>query len=431
MIVRIIPWLAFALLIADNAYSEDGASRPKLLVVQTFVTDGKDKNVELFAGDLTEELVVRAASLSRPHGIEVKSESELQLIAKELKNRADLRPENCSKLEECLARIFEDEADYVLRGTLGRLGDSWVVTLKLIEVKTMETVRPRSCSGENKEELIEAVERTAAEVLGYQRTQPETPALELPADGRKIGIVPITGGGADEQNAEALSEMLGVIVRELGWSAQTKGDLVSMINYATDRSELTGGPLTDAIMEIAAASGVSLLVTGSIGRVERTHLISLKLVDLESGQIIGRVLESYIGEESGLAGAMKYACYRLFGRPQAGEGGPLSIVAAADGWYRIDEGEKAALPQVVAKTGVAAGKKQLNISAPGFFPYYADIYVFENEPLRYRPALEPLPNPWYESPVFWTISSILVAASTTAILLIAMPPKSGTTEFEH
>jgi hypothetical protein len=168
-----------------------------------------------------------------------------------------------------------------------------------------------------------------------------------------------------------------------------------------------------------------MLVTGNIGRAENTFLITLKLIDLDKGEVTNRVLEGYIGEESGLAGAMKYGCYALFGRVPSGQAGAVSIVTDVEGTYRIDQGKNEPLPQVTAKTGLAAGKHQLNISSPGFFPHYADLYLFEGESVRYRPILQPLPRPFYESPLFISIAGVIVAGTATAIVIAAMPDGSG------
>jgi TolB-like protein len=418
--------IAVVVLTASLAAHELPAQEPakqNLLVVQTLATDGGDKKLSLLARDLTEALVVHTGALSKPHNVLVRSETETRLFAQHMKDLSDLRPEDCHKLESCLARLFEGEASALLRGTLGRLADELVVTLKLIDVATGGVVRAESCAAETEEELLEAMKRTATAVLGYANAAPSQPEVAIPSDGRRIGVLPIGGSEAERRNVETLTEMLGVSILEFGFSPQTKGDLISMINFATDRQSLSGASLTDAIMEIAQSSGVSMLVSGSVGRIEKTHLIVLKLIDLHSGNVVNRVLESYIGGEANLGAAMRYACARLFGRAPAGMGGPVSIVTDVEGQYRIDLGRAETLPQVSPKSGLEAGKHQLTITSDGFFPYYADLYLSQ-EPLRFRAELEPLPDAWYESPLFLTIAGV-VAAGTAAAIVIAVVPNGA------
>jgi TolB-like protein len=411
--------------LARNGLSQEPPAKQKMLVVQTLGTDGSDKRLSLLARDLTEELVVSAASLSKPNGIQVRSESELQSMVEHVKDMSDLRPEDCRKLEECLVRMFEGEANQVLRGNLGRLGDTLFVTLKLIDLQTAGVVRAHSCAAETEEELFAALKPATAEVLGYAPTSTSAPEIAIPADGRIIGVVPIKGSAADEKNAYLLTELLGISIREFGWGSQTKGDLVSMINYATDRSNLSGEPLTEAMMGIAEASGVSMLVSGHIGRIENTHLIALKLIDLNNGEVVARVLETYIGPASNLSAAMRHASGKLFGRTPSGRGGPIAIVTDVEGQYRIDQTGVEVLPQASPKHGVEAGKHQLNITSEGFYPYYADIYLSEAEALRFRPELEPLPDSWFESPLFLTIAGVIAIGTAVGIVIAVVPNGSA------
>jgi TolB-like protein len=417
--------IALALLLVSGGYAQEPAKQ-KLLVVQTIATDGSDKRLSLLARNLTEELVVSAASLSKPNSIQVRSEAELQSMVEHVRDMSVLRPEDCRKLEECLVRMFDGEANQVLRGNLGRLGDTLFVTLKLIDLQTAGVLRAQSCAAETEEELFAALKPATAEVLGYAPTSTSTPVPEIaiPADGRVIGVVPIKGSAADEKNAALLTELLGISIREFGWGSQTTGDLISMINYATDRANLSGQPLTDAMMEIAAASGVSMLVSGHIGRIENTHLIALKLIDLRNGEVVARVLETYIGPASNLSSAMRHATGRLFGRVSSGKGGPIAIVTDVEGQYRIDHTNAEVLPQPAPKVGVDAGKHQLNITSDGFYPYYADIYLSEAEALRFRPELEPLPS-ILDSPLFWTIAGVVAVGTAVGIVVAVVPDGSS------
>lgn len=413
--------------------------RPPILVIQTLVTDGTDSELALLARDLTEEVVVRAMALAKPGGLDVRSESELRSIAEHAADMADLRPENCHRLEHCLAKIFDGRADQILRGTLGRLHDNYVVTLKLIDVASAGgVIRAEACTAETQGALIEALSAALEtifqsgsalrETATASTASPGIGGFELPSDGRKVGVMPISGSAADRLNADTLTEILGVAIRTFGFSAQTRGDIISMINYATDRHGMGDRSLTEVIMDIAQAAGVSMLVSGNIGRIEKTHVIILKLIDLDKGEVVHRVSEFYIGPENNLPTAMRYACAKLFGRASNfhGDSGPLTISAGADpgdleGRYRIDQQPFELLPQAIPKIGLHAGKHQLHILAEGYFPYYAELYLPEDEPLRFHAELEPLPAPWYASPLAWTIAGLVVAGAATAITLVVRP----------
>ena len=405
------------------ARAAEAEKAPARLVVQTLRSDDALKPL---AQDLTEELVVYAARLGRSDGLVVLSESEVELMLEHLKDRADLDPADCKKVEECLARIFATEAELVLRGRVDRLGDSLVVVLSLIDVAKGEVARSRSCAAEDRAELVEALKVAAAEILGYGTAEPAEAEPAIPADGRKVGVVPLSGLAEKPDIAMTLTDVLGISIRELGFSALTRDEILSMLHYAIDRHGLAndGSPLTDALLEVAGAMGVDLLATGSVGRVEETYVIVLKLIDIERGAVIRRVLEPYRGPAAYLPHAMRFATGNLFGREPSGEAGAVSILTEVEGEYRIDRAGASPLPPAAPIAGLPAGKHQINISAEGYYPYFADLYA-EAEPLRFRPELEALPPEWYETWWFWSIAGAVAAGTTAAILIATVPPKGA------
>ncbi|HXV76398.1 MAG TPA: hypothetical protein VD788_08760, partial [Candidatus Polarisedimenticolaceae bacterium] len=388
------------------------------------------------AKDLSEGIVAHVAGPAARKGITALSESDVALMGTFIAERADLSEEDCRKAERCLARLSQAaDANKTLYGWVDRVGDSYVAVLTLLDAVTGEREGTKSVISGSEGEFRTLLLETADEILGLSTSSPEggfSPE-PLPAHGQKVAVVPFTGLEGEPGIAETLTNLFSVELLKYEYSVLTRSELIVLLRDAMERRSLLNEsrPLDEIIVPLAGAYGADYLATGHVAKFDRSYIIVLKLILISEASVIRRYVEVYRGGVDYLPAALKFAAARLFGREMPGAG-DLSILTDVEGEYRIDRGRPGALPQATPHVGLAATKHELSISAPGYLPYSADLYIDGEsaEPLKYRPALEPLAAEWYESPIVWGIIGVAVAGATTAILLATVPPNGADSSFQ-
>lgn len=111
--------------------------------------------------------------------------------------------QNCTGEEKCLAAIGKRlGVEYVVTGTVGSLGDNYVLDIKVVEVATGKSRRIQSDPLRGSpDELIEGVRVAAYRLLapeqlhGALQIQSDLIGAEVTLDGKPIGKTPLPGGG--------------------------------------------------------------------------------------------------------------------------------------------------------------------------------------------------------------------------------------------
>jgi hypothetical protein len=408
------------------AESTDAELRASRLMIYTLRSDGQELGT--FARDLTERLVAHVATLGKQHKLTVLSEGDVALMVNYVKDESDLTLEDCQRASACLAQIAEQaQAGRILSGRVEQFDDNYVGILSLMDTELGVTIASQSCAAADKEELTETMLRIAGELLGFEANAPRS-KLEHPISSanRKVGVIPLEGVEDQPAIASYLSENLAVELLKLGFSVTTRGEQIMLLRDAVERHELgkREQPLAEILVEIAGAMGVDYLVSGIVERVEPGHFVLvLKLVDIVEAKVLNRVAESVRGPMSQLPLALRFTTAELAGHEISGEGA-LSIVSEVEGQFRVDQSRSELLPRTEAVRGLKAGKHDLHISAEGYKPYFANLYIEPSEdPTRFTPELEEVDPRWFESIWFWSIVGVAAAATTGAILLATVPPE--------
>jgi hypothetical protein len=177
----------------------------------------------------------------------------------------------------------------------------------------------------------------------------------------------------------------------------------------------------ECIVEIGAALGLSKLVTGAVGVLRDTYVISLKLIDTRKAEVKSRVLESFTGDESELKNAIKFAAYELVGVDLASRRGGVALtfnVKKAD--VRFGGSEAEITSGRFDRDGVAPGRYTLQISPDAkHLPLQTDIYVLPDSENTRSIALTARPPQWYQTWWFWTIAGVVVAGAAGGIIWAA------------
>jgi hypothetical protein len=111
--------------------------------------------------------------------------------------------QNCTGEEKCLQSIGKKlGVEYVVTGTVGSLGDNYVLNIKVVEVATGKSQKIQSDPLRGSpDELIEGVRVAAYRLLAPQQLhgalqiQTDLVGAEVTLDGSKVGATPLPNGG--------------------------------------------------------------------------------------------------------------------------------------------------------------------------------------------------------------------------------------------
>ena len=111
--------------------------------------------------------------------------------------------QNCTGEEKCLTAIGKRlGVEYVVTGTVGSLGDNYVLNIKVVDVATGKSQRIQSDPLRGSpDELIEGVRVAAYKLLaphqihGSLQIQSDLVGAEVTLDGKSVGKTPLPGGG--------------------------------------------------------------------------------------------------------------------------------------------------------------------------------------------------------------------------------------------
>jgi hypothetical protein len=111
--------------------------------------------------------------------------------------------QNCTGEEKCLSAIGKRlGVEYVVTGTVGSLGDNYVLNIKVVDVSTGKSQRIQSDPLRGSpDELIEGVRVAAYRLLAPQQIhgslqiQSDLIGAEVTLDGNKLGKTPLANGG--------------------------------------------------------------------------------------------------------------------------------------------------------------------------------------------------------------------------------------------
>ena len=404
--------LIVGLLCAGGAGEDARAAEPTRVVVYNLAAD---EGLEGLAASLTDDIVLH---LGRAADLSVVSESELKVL---VQHETDKSVVQCEGAEACLARISEAvKADKLITGHVGRLGESHVVSVKLADASRKVVERAESATAVSVEDLKAAVLEAVDKVLGRAgaSSQP-TFALKMAPEGMKAAVIDLAAHDVSEGIASSLTQLLSLELKKFeGMGVISRDEIQTMLRFETDKQILQCTSDTSCLVEIGGALGVDWLVSGSVGRLGESYVITLKLMDVARAKVVNRAAESFQGLESHLAMALRFATWRLLGR-QVIDAGRLQLRSNADeGSVALDAAEPVPYPLAAPFAGLTPGKHGIAMTAEDFYPGYLETYVEPGKLTELQIDLTPVPESWYEKWWVWTIVGTAVAGGVTGTVLI-------------
>ncbi len=417
--------LLAALAISPVARAADAAAapddRPAVVVYDVEAAEG----LEGLAARITDALLIR---VGRQPGVTAIGQSELRVMLAHQKDKEVLL--DCEGREECLARLSEAaDARRVVTGRVGKIGDAFVLTLKLSDAQRSVVARGESVSADDADALLLATGPVVDTLLGAG-PGPGAESFHMAAapQGTKVAVIDLEAHDVTKGLGQSLTQLLSLELKKFeGLGVISRDEIRTMLRFEVDKQTLQCTNDASCLAEIGGALGVDYLVSGSVGRLGKSYVISLKLMDIAHARVVNRVAEGYEGSETRLPQALRFATWQLLGSVPDGAG-RLSVDANVDeGRLALDGEEPRPWPLTEPFGALRAGKHGVSMLAEGYHPLYQELYVEPDRKTDLHLEMVELPTPWYRAWWTWAIAGTVIAgAVTTAVVLSQDDPGTGT-----
>jgi TolB-like protein len=387
-------------------------AEPQRLLVQRFEALAVEDKL---ARSLEEAVVLQ---LGRREGISVVTPAEMEQTVEFAKTQAEL---GCDELDQCMVEVQKKlSVQRLIAGKVSKLGSDYILALGLVDLASKTVGNRITRQAGTFPALLEAVPSGLDELLGAAKA---SLGFQLPkGQTLKLAVMPLSARGVTGATADAMTQILSAELNGIeGISVISRDDIAAMLEKVQTEGELGCTDNMECIVEIGASLGLSKLVTGTVGKVADTFVISLQLVDIRKADVENRVLESFDGAADELKHAIKLTAYELVGVEYKSQKGRVDFTFnVEDAEVRLGQARLNLKDSQLGIGDLEPGRYSLRVIADpdDYYPLQTDVYVSPhgNNVRTFRVAERP--SAWYQKWWVWTITGAVVAAGTTTAVIV-------------
>jgi TolB-like protein len=211
-----------------------------------------------------------------------------------------LQQSGCTS-DECAAEVGQLlGVQFMISGSIGKMGKSFTIDTKMFSVETGETIRSKSATHDGDiSGLLTEMEILAWEIVGLDAPQ----KLKLKRAGteatRTVAVLDFEGRGITAQEAQTLTDRFTTSL-----SSTKKVVMVergTMSDVLEEQGFETGGCASDeCAAEVGAMLGVEYMISGAIGKLGDTYTIDAKMFSVATGAAESMKSITYSGKVDGL-----------------------------------------------------------------------------------------------------------------------------------
>lgn len=405
-------WIAASILLLA-ALPAAGVEGRKVLIMD-LEANGLDKGVASQAASLAAD-----ALQGRP-GLSVTTMREVREM---LEHQGRQDSVGCAPGKPCSQDLAgAAHASELLTGTLGKVGGSHTLSMTLMDVKSASVKGKADATFKTMKELPKAIRDVVQKLFGVDTA----PVAAPPAAGKGKGkasfaVMDLQANGVPVGVAASLTQVLSAELKRMeGNSVISRDDITAMMQLEEMKSK-TGCDDMSCLAEIGGALGVENLVTGSVGKLADSHVVSLQLISVRDVRVVQRVTETFQGPEDQLLHAVRHAARSLTGQGSHDVGLLAVSATESNAAVYVDNKPAGQLPQKPLE-GLTPGPHALKVDKSGFFEWVGDVYVNPGETTALFVELQQRPLRWYQRWWVWTILGVTgvgVAVLSVAVLGLA------------
>lgn len=216
--------------------------------------------------------------------------------------------------DECAAEVGQLlGVQFMVSGSIGKMGDAYTIDAKMFSVETGETVRSKNAT--HKGDISGLL--TEMQIMAWEITGLEAPSkLKLKRASseatRTVAVMDFEGRGITVQEAQtltdrfttALSSTKKVIMVERG----------TMVDVLEEQGFESGGCASDeCAAEVGAMLGVEYMISGAIGKLGDTYTIDAKMFSVATGAAESMKSITYSGKVDGLIIEIESLAWEVLG----------------------------------------------------------------------------------------------------------------------
>ena len=211
-----------------------------------------------------------------------------------------LQQSGCTS-DECAAEVGQLlGVQFMISGSIGKMGKSYTIDCKMFSVETGETVRSKNATHDGDiSGLLTEMQIMAWEIVGL-----EAPGnLKLKRAGKDasttVAVLDFEGRGITMQEAQTLTDRFTTSLASTEKVVMVERG--TMVDVLEEQGFEAGECASDeCAAEVGAMLGVELMVSGAIGKIGDTYTIDIKMFTVATGEAESMKSVSYQGPIDGL-----------------------------------------------------------------------------------------------------------------------------------
>ncbi|MEW5849664.1 MAG: PEGA domain-containing protein [Myxococcota bacterium] len=358
------------------------------------------------------ELVVGSFSVRRDYALVTLSDAANSAQWNALRDSLACPPEK----PDCSGKLPQGlNAELLVTGTIGAVGDQISVTTSLVRVADATVVSSAAVTVSAPKDLPRGIKELVARLMG-ETSDETTPAFSLPpGEVTSLAVLDLGAHGVHDTTANNLTQVLAVELKKIrGTSVIGREDVRAMLQLQAAKASVGCDDMA-CLVEIGGALGVDKLVTGSVGRVSNTYIVTLRLVSARNSRVENLVTESFSGQEEQLIRAVRRAGRALLGITSA-EPGTLVIAAPHEGVRVQLDGKALGTTPLKPLSNLSPGAHALQVTKDGYEGWSGDVYVDPAETTAVWVELHKKPLRWYQR---WWLWAGAGAVTTVTVGILA------------
>lgn len=216
--------------------------------------------------------------------------------------------------DECAAEVGQLlGVQFMVSGSIGKMGDAYTIDAKMFSVETGETVRSKNAT--HKGDISGLL--TEMQIMAWEITGLEAPGnLKLKRAGseatRTVAVMDFEARGITSQEAQTLTDRFTTAL------ASTKKVVMvergTMVDVLEEQGFESGGCASDeCAAEVGAMLGVEYMISGAIGKLGDTYTIDAKMFSVATGAAESMKSITYSGKVDGLIIEIESLAWEVLG----------------------------------------------------------------------------------------------------------------------
>ena len=216
--------------------------------------------------------------------------------------------------DECAAEVGQLlGVQFMINGSIGKLGDSYTIDVKMFSVETGATERSVNATHEGEiSGLLTEMQILAWEIVGLQA--PQRLRLKRGGDQDKptVAILDFEGRGISLMEAQTLTDRFTTAM-----SGTKRVQMVErgVMSEVLEEQGMTGAECSsqECAAEVGAMLGVEFMVNGAIGKLGEAYTIDVKMFSVATGAAENMQSVTYEGKVEGMIVEIEILAWTILG----------------------------------------------------------------------------------------------------------------------